>query len=79
MGRVFNKLDKQNRIDNKSAFGALQSQDIETVKPDPEQLKEWRGNAYAARLQLIKSGKISNEIMQTVEQHLNDFRNLKSK
>jgi len=79
MGRVFKKLDKQNRIDNKSAFGAIKSQGIETVKPDPEQLKEWRGNAYEARLQLVKSGKISNEIMQEIEQHLNDFRNRKSK
>lgn len=79
MGRVFNKLDKQNRIDNKSAFGAIKSQGIEMVKPDPEQLKEWRGNAYEARLQLVKSGKISNEIMREVEQHLNDFRNRKSK
>ena len=79
MGRVFNELDKQNRLDNKSAFGALKSQGIEMVKPDQEQLKEWRGNAYEARLQLIKSGKISNEVMQTVDQHLNDFRNRKSK
>ena len=79
MGRVFNKLDKQNRIDNKSAFGAIQSQGIEMVKPDPEQLKEWRGNAYEARLQLVKSGKISNEIMREIEQHLSDFRNRKSK
>lgn len=79
MGRVFDKLDKQNRIDNKSAFGAIQSQGIEMVKPDPEQLKEWRGYAYEARLQLVKSGKISNEIMRAVEQHLNDFRNRKSK
>jgi TRAP-type C4-dicarboxylate transport system substrate-binding protein len=79
MGRVFNKLDKQNRIDNKSAFGAIKSQGIEMVKPDPEQLKEWRGNAYEARLQLVKSGKISNELMREVDQHLNDFRNRKNK
>ncbi len=74
MGRVFSDIDQQNRSDNKSAFGALKSQGIEMVKPDPEQLEEWRSNAYAARLQLIKSGKISNEIIQTVDQHLNDYR-----
>jgi len=75
MGRVFDKLDKQNRIDNKSAFSALQTQSIEAVKPDPEQLEEWRGNAYEARLQLLLSGKISNEIMQEIDRHLSDFRN----
>lgn len=78
MNQVFDKIDKQNRIDNKSAFGAIKSQGIEMVKPDPEQLKEWRGNAYEARLQLVKSGKISNEIMREVEQHLNDYRNRKN-
>lgn len=77
MGRVFKKLDKQNRIDNKSAFAALQAQGIEAVKPDPEQLKEWRGNAYEARLQLLSSGKISYEIMQEMERHLSNFRNRK--
>lgn len=74
MGRVFSDIDQQNRSDNKSAFGAIQSQGIETIKPDPDQLEEWRGYAEAARLQLIKSGKISNEIIQTVDQHLSDFR-----
>ena len=74
MGQVFRKIDKQNRNDNKSAFAAIQSQGIEMVKPDQAQIKEWRGYAEAARLRLIKSGKISNEIVQTVDQHLNDFR-----
>ncbi len=74
MGQVFKKLNKQNRIDNKSAFSAIQSQGIETIKPDLEQLKEWRGNAYEARLQLIKSGKISQELMQTVDKLLDEFR-----
>ncbi len=74
MGRVFKKIDKQNRIDNKSAYNAIKSQGIEIIKPNAEQLEEWRGYAYAARLRLIKSGKISDDMMQTVEQHLNDFR-----
>ena len=79
MGRVFSDIDKQNRIDNKSAFGAIESQGIEFVKPDQEQLKEWRGYAYAARLRLLKAGKISDEIIQTVEKHLNDFRSRNKK
>jgi len=78
MGQVFKKLNIQNRIDNKSALSAIQSQGIETIKPDLEQLKEWRGNAYEARLQLIKSGKISQELMQTVDKLLNDFRSRKN-
>ena len=74
MGQVFTDIDKQNRDDNKSAFAAIQAQGIEIIKPDPEQVKEWRSYAEAARQRLIKSGKISSEIVQTVEQHLNEFR-----
>ena len=74
MGQVFSDIDQQNRKDNKSAFAAIQSQGVEMVKPDQEQIEEWRGFAEAARLRLIKSGKISNEIVQTVDRHLNDFR-----
>ena len=74
MGKVFSDIDQQNRNDNKSAFAAIQSQGIEMIKPEPEQVKEWRRYAEAARLRLIKSGKISSEIVQTVDQHLNDFR-----
>ena len=74
MGKVFSDIDQQNRNDNKSAFAAIQSQGIEMIKPEPEQVKEWRSYAEAARLHLIKSGKISSEIVQTVDQHLNDFR-----
>ena len=74
MGQVFSDIDQQNRKDNKSAFAAIQSQGVEMVKPDQEQIEEWRGFAEAARLRLIKSGKISNEIIQTVDRHLNDFR-----
>ena len=74
MERVFRDIDQQNRSDNKSAFNALQSQNIEMIKPDTEQLKEWRNYAQAARKQLIESGKISSKIIQTVDQHLKDYR-----
>jgi TRAP-type C4-dicarboxylate transport system substrate-binding protein len=75
MGRVFSEINQQNRVDNKSAFGAIQSQGIELVKPDTAQLQEWRRYAEAATKRLIESGKISKDIVQTVERHLIDFRN----
>jgi TRAP-type C4-dicarboxylate transport system substrate-binding protein len=74
MGRVFSEINQQNRIDNKSAFAAIQSQGIELVTPDPAQLQEWRGYAEATTRQLIESGKITKDILQSVERHLNDFR-----
>ena len=74
MGRVFSEIDRQNRLDNKSAFAAIQAQGIELVKPDETQLQEWRRNAAAATAQLVESGKISKNILQSVERYLNDFR-----
>ena len=74
MGRVFSEINQQNRIDNKSAFNAIQSQGIELVKPDTTQLEEWRRYADAATRQMIASGKISKAILQTTEKHLADFR-----
>ncbi len=79
MGQVFKEIDKQNRIDNKSAFNAIKSQGIEIIKPDSKQLQEWRGFAYAARLQLVSSGKISEEIIQEVDRLLSDFRSKHNK
>jgi TRAP-type C4-dicarboxylate transport system substrate-binding protein len=75
MGRVFSEINQQNRIDNKSAFNAIQSQGIELVKPDTIQLEEWRRFADAATRQMIKSGKVSKDILQTAEKLLADFRN----
>jgi len=74
MGRVFSEINQQNRIDNKSAFAAILSQGIELVKPDPSQLQEWRRYAEATTRQLIESGKISKDMLQSVERHLNNFR-----
>lgn len=74
MGRVFSEINQQNRIDNKSAFAAILSQGIELIKPDPTQLQEWRRYAEATTRQLIESGKISKDMLQSVERHLNNFR-----
>jgi TRAP-type C4-dicarboxylate transport system substrate-binding protein len=74
MGRVFSEINQQNRIDNESAFAAILSQGIEPVKPDPTQLQEWRRYAEATAKQLIESGKISKDMLQSVKRLLNDFR-----
>jgi len=74
MGRVFSEIDRQNRIDNKSAFAAIQAQGIELVKPDAAQLQEWRSYAASATARLVESGKISKNILQSVEQYLTEFR-----
>lgn len=74
MGRVFTEIDERNRRDNKSAFTALQNQGIKLVEPDAAQLQEWRRYADAAIKQLVASGKISKNIVQTVEQYLAEYR-----
>lgn len=77
LGRVFSEINKQNRIDNTSAFAAIQNQGIELVKPNSTELEEWRRYAQATITRLVASGKISKNILQTVEQYLQEFRSRK--
>ena len=77
LGRVFAEIDKQNRIDNTSAFAAIQNQGIELVKPDSTEIQEWRRYAEAAVARLVESGKISKNILQAVEKYLHEYRNRK--
>ncbi len=74
MGRVFKELDQLNRQDNVKAKEALRKQGIEFVKPDAGGLKQWYGNAAAIPERLVKAGKLSREMVNTLESLLKDYR-----
>jgi TRAP-type C4-dicarboxylate transport system substrate-binding protein len=67
MGRVFQEIDRQNREDNVKAMEALRNQGIEFITPSDEALKEWYEKASAVPEQLVKTGKISGEMFNTLE------------
>lgn len=74
MGRVFKELDRLNRQDNVKAKEALRKQGIEFIKPDADDLKQWYDNAAAIPERLVKAGKLSREMVNTLESLLKDYR-----
>ena len=74
MGRVFRDLDRLNRQDNVKALEALRKQGIEFVKVPPESLAEWLNDASAVPRRLIETGRLSREMVDTLENLLKDYR-----
>lgn len=74
MGRAFNEIDKQNRIDNVKALEALQKQGVEFINIPEDVRAEWQTKASAVAKRLIESGKLSNEIVSQLESLLAAFR-----
>ncbi|MEE8432757.1 MAG: TRAP transporter substrate-binding protein DctP [Candidatus Desulfatibia sp.] len=74
MGRVFKELDRLNRQDNVKAREALRKQGIEFIKPDADDLKQWYDKAAAIPERLVKAGKLSREMVNTLESLLEDYR-----
>jgi len=74
MGRAFNEIDKQNRIDNGKALEALQNQGIVFIKPPEDVRAEWQAKASAVAESLIQNGKLTREIVSQMEGHLAAYR-----
>jgi TRAP-type C4-dicarboxylate transport system substrate-binding protein len=76
MGRVFRELDRLNRQDNVKAREALRTQGIRFVKPDADALKQWYDNAALIPERLVQTGKLSREMVNTLESLLKDYRSM---
>lgn len=74
MGKVFMEIDKQNEVDNVEALVALKNQGITFVSPTPDELKEWRDLARQARENIVKSGGISQKMMNRLNKYLQEYR-----
>jgi TRAP-type transport system periplasmic protein len=74
MGRAFNEIDRQNRVDNVKALEALKNQGVEFIKIPEEVRAEWQDKASAVARRLIESGKLSREIVSQQESLLTAFR-----
>ena len=75
MGKVFEHLDKQNRLDNEAAKNALRNQGITFVSPDPGEVEQWRSVSEKSIDSMLDNGVISAEVVGQVRQHLRNFRN----
>jgi TRAP-type C4-dicarboxylate transport system substrate-binding protein len=71
---VFKQLDSLNRSDNVKATEALKNYGIEYVKPDPEELRRWKKLSDEAIANMAKSGIVTQETVDQVLHHLDDYR-----
>ena len=74
MGDVFKALDRRNREDNIKALETLGNQGIEFVKPSPEALKIWRQDASEVPKRLVETGRLSQEMVDTLGNLLKEYR-----
>jgi TRAP-type C4-dicarboxylate transport system substrate-binding protein len=74
MGRVFEDLDRRNREDNIKALETLRKQGIEFVKPSGEALKQWFQDASEVPKRLVETDRLSQEMVDTMEGLLRDYR-----
>jgi len=78
MGRIFREIDRLNREDNVNALEALRKQGIEFIKPSGEALDIWYREAKAVPKRLIRAGKLSQGMVNTLETLLKDYRSKQS-
>jgi len=74
MSRIYRQFDRENRKDNIKALDALRKQGIKFVMPDDKTLKEWNELALEVTGNIIDSGQISQEIVNTLKHNLEDYR-----
>jgi len=79
MGDVFKTLDRLNREDNIKAMETLHKQGIKFIKPSKDALKKWRKDASEVPNRLIKAGRLSQEMVNTLENLLKEYRLTESK
>ena len=78
MGRVFRELDRLNREDNVKALEVLHKRGIEFVKPTAQAMEKWYHDAEAIPKRLIRAGKLSQEMFNTLENLLKEYRSKQS-
>jgi TRAP-type C4-dicarboxylate transport system substrate-binding protein len=74
MGKTFKKIDHSNRQDNIGALDALRNQGIEFVRLSEDSVKQWQIAVSGVPDKLIQNGRISQNIYQTLKEHLADYR-----
>lgn len=74
MTAAFEKINRQNRKDNESAYKALAAQGIKKVTPTPEHVTAWKVKATASIENYLKEGGISHDTYDEVNNAVKTFR-----
>jgi TRAP-type C4-dicarboxylate transport system substrate-binding protein len=78
MGNVFKDLDRRNREDNIKAMEALHKQGITFIKPSPDAFKKWFQDASEVPRRLVKTDRLSQGMVDTLESLLKEYRSKES-
>ena len=70
MNRVFDEVNKDNRIENVLAYQALLAQGITEIQPDLDKMHIWRSQAEASINNLVKEGALTQESLDLLKKHL---------
>jgi TRAP-type C4-dicarboxylate transport system substrate-binding protein len=74
MTEAFDKIDKQNRIDNVAAYDALLKQGINQVEMSASQREPWYAAASEAEKNMVDQGVISSAILRELDGYLQEVR-----
>jgi len=77
MGRKFRELDRLNREDNVNALNTLRKQGIKFINPLSDALNIWHHEAEAVPKRLVNAGKLSQDMVNTLETLLKECRSKK--
>lgn len=78
MGRVCSEMDELNRKDNQAALDAMRNQGITLIEPKPEAVAELKDLVVTANKNLIESGDVPVDLVQTMDKYLQEFRSQKA-
>ncbi len=73
-GKVYAEFDRQNKLDDRAAFKALVDSGIEIVRPDEEQIENWRALVGASNLEMADRGVISRELLDKMLGYIDEYR-----
>ncbi len=74
LNKVFKRIDGVNRLDNQKAFQALVTHGLKVITPGEKELPEWEAVAGKSIDDLVASGEISAEIVNTFNRYIRDYR-----
>lgn len=74
IGAVYNDLNGINRRDNNEALKVLRNQGIQFVATDKDNQNSWRAMLDTTVDKMEREGILSQSMLGTLKQHLNDFR-----
>lgn len=74
LGKTLATIDKNSRTDNLKAFEALETQGLNILKPNQEEINSLKSNAQEATKRLVEQGQFSQNILDQLNQLLTEFR-----